>query len=176
MPRRGWTRRDVATSSIRSRTKPRLHSVAPRGGTSARGRKHIPTGRSRTMGSHSERGRGRGSYYRALPLDFALLELLPDDGLVAGVHWRGRRARHLADEINDRLAGVDDLEPFTAVQIQARLRSMHVVGHVVNHPSGQSSLDVWARTASGVELLGRKNEVLGLPGTIPTIGETHDPT
>lgn len=97
------------------------------------------------------------TYYSPTPLDFLLLQALPQKGVLGGVHWAGRPARHVRDEINEALeSGV-----VVAVStVQARLRSMKVAGHVEDFPSHGSGR-IWARTVSGSELLSRREEVLG---------------
>lgn len=116
----------------------------------------------------------KGNYYEPWPVDFALLELMPNEGLIAGVHWRGRQVKDMVGELNDQLTP-DDLrngaEPFTTPGIQARLRSMAVVGLVTNHP-GSGGMRIWARTSKGVDQLGRKNELLGIAEEGP--GDNND--
>jgi hypothetical protein len=91
--------------------------------------------------------------YEPTPLDFLLLELLPEQGMIGGVHWKGRRVVDLRNELGD---GV------TTGNVQGRLRSMHVAGLVDRHVSvGRAGVKIWSRTLDGSDLLARKTEVLG---------------
>lgn len=113
-------------------------------------------------------------YYKPTPLDFLLLERLPEKGLIGGLHWKGRRARDLRQEVLDDLAAEmraaaheqwDNNAPplempeLTSSQVMARLRSLHVAGYVENFTSiGQGA--IWARTVAGTAFLQTREEVL----------------
>jgi hypothetical protein len=78
-------------------------------------------------------------------MDFRLLELLPEVGLIGGVHWRGRRVRDLRDELN-QIEGID----LSSGNVQARLQAMRGAGFVRDFAtSGHGKL--WAKTPEGVE-------------------------
>lgn len=85
--------------------------------------------------------------YEPWPLDFRLLELMPNVGLVAGVHNAGRSAVALRDAINE-VAGEDVV---TSSQVSARLRVMRMAGLCDSAPA--TGNQVWARTALGVQML-----------------------
>jgi hypothetical protein len=97
-------------------------------------------------------------YYQPTPLDFQMLEAMPPKGILGGVHWAGRPARHLQEDINDALP--DGVKPLGTSTIQARLRSMKVAGYVEDfqaHGGGR----IWARTTEGSAFLARREQVLG---------------
>lgn len=85
--------------------------------------------------------------YVPWPLDIRCLELLPDEGLIGGVHHAGRRVVALVDDINDE-AGQ---KLVSSGQVQGRLRTMKLVGLVKNFPATGGS--VWARTVAGKRFL-----------------------
>lgn len=97
-------------------------------------------------------------YYMPMPLDFAVLERLPDKGILGGVHWAGRPVKHLVDEIN-QAAGAEGAHVDNNM-VTSRLRSMKIAGLVEVFPA--TGARIWARTTAGRELLGRREEVLGL--------------
>lgn len=99
------------------------------------------------------------NYYSPTPLDFLILEAIPEKGILGGVHWAGRPSRHIQEDLNEHL-GADTR--VGASTIMARLRSMKVAGYVedfASHGSGR----IWARTPEGTAHLARKAQVLGLP-------------
>jgi hypothetical protein len=96
-----------------------------------------------------------GSYYRPMPLDFAILGLLPDKGIIGGVHWAGVPARHVVRDINADLPA-----PVGTPEVTSRLRSMKVGGLVEDFPA--VGPNIWARTEAGVAHLRRRDEVLGV--------------
>jgi hypothetical protein len=99
-----------------------------------------------------------GSYYRPMPLDFAILGLLPAKGIIGGVHWAGVPARHVARDINaDLPSGADRLG---TPEITARLRSMKVAGLIEDFQAVGPM--IWARTPEGTDLLARRDEVLSV--------------
>lgn len=101
-----------------------------------------------------------GSYYKPLPLDFELLERMPEKGMIGGLHWRGRRARDIRADMLE--AHPDLQELLTVSMVQSRLRSMNVAGYVENFASiGAGGSVIWARTTKGSEFLKQKEEVLG---------------
>lgn len=99
-----------------------------------------------------------GENYRPLPLDFQILEELPDKGVLGGVHWAGRPLKHVRISINEHLP--EGFPPVAMSVIQARTRSMKLAGLVEDFPATSVGL-IWARTAAGVEVLATKAEVLG---------------
>lgn len=107
-----------------------------------------------------ERKRGAGTYYKPLPVDFTLLELMPEQGMIGGIHWKGRRVKDLHDEVLDRANG--ELEPgmLPTTMVAARIRSMHVEGLVANFGGTGSASVIWARTPKGTAFLATKDQVL----------------
>lgn len=106
--------------------------------------------------SHSN-GR-RGTYYKPQPVDFVLLEKLPEDGMIGGIHWKGRQLKDLRQEIID--GGVDaGILPLSFVS--ARMRSMAVEGLVVNRGTTMRSAAIWARTTEGTNYLAKREEIIG---------------
>src|SRR4051812_24039480 len=100
--------------------------------------------------------------YRPQPVDFQLLELLPDKGMIGGVHWRGRQARDIRQEILDHSNGELTPDMLTIGFVQGRLRAMTVAGYVESFGgSGTGGKNIWARTPDGVAFLEYKDEVLG---------------
>ena len=93
-------------------------------------------------------------HYSPQPLDYLLLELMPDQGTIGGVHWKGRRARDLRQMLLDNANGELTAEMLPMSGVQARLRSMAVVGYVKNYGAmGASGTKIWARTPQGVAFL-----------------------
>jgi len=104
---------------------------------------------------------GKGEYYRPIPIDFLLLEVIPERGLIGGVHWRGR----LVSDIIDELAVREDIDgsSITSSMVQSRMRSMRLAGYVEPfEATGAAGRSIWARTKAGSEYLARRDEVLGL--------------
>lgn len=97
--------------------------------------------------------------YSPTPLDFLLLEQVPDDGILGGVHWAGRPLKHVRDSINAGLP--DGVEPVATSTMQSRARTLKLAGYVIDHPSHGSGR-IWARTPAGAEFLNTKAEVLGV--------------
>jgi len=96
--------------------------------------------------------------YLPVPLDFRLLELLPEKGMIGGIHWKGRRTKDMLSEL---IEGDQDLASvLTSPMLMARLRSMHVAGYVEPFRS-ISGGNIWARTPEGSAWLKQKEEVLG---------------
>jgi hypothetical protein len=87
------------------------------------------------------------------PLDFVLLKILPDKGTLGGVHWRGRRAKDLKEEIAN--------PNVSSYQIGTRLGILKKSGYVQSFPGMGHGERIWARTEKGVALLGKKEEFLG---------------
>ncbi len=96
----------------------------------------------------SRNGSKAGSYYSPWPIDFRILEKLPEVGTIGGVHWKGRRTKDLPSDIG--------LEGVTSELVASRLRSMHAGGIVKNFPAGEQT--IWARTQKGTELLTKEEE------------------
>lgn len=105
--------------------------------------------------------------FEPLPVDFLILEALPDQGLIGGVHYKGRLVREVRKDLIAE-AGVDLETSF----LQARFRSLHVAGLIRRFPGtssgrsgsssgGTSSNTIWARTPRGRAFMARKDEFLG---------------
>lgn len=102
----------------------------------------------------SKKAKGAGNYYQPLPVDFAILETLPDVGTIGGIHWRGRRAVDIADQLN--------LDGFDSLNVGDRLRSMSAGKVIRSFPGGgRGGTKIWARTPEGSALLKRRGEYLG---------------
>jgi hypothetical protein len=85
--------------------------------------------------------------YRPWPLDEKLLKMLPDEGIIGGVHYRGRQAKHIKQEIDAEIGpGI-----VTMGQVQARMRELRFQGFAESFAA--SGGRVWARTAKGKEHL-----------------------
>jgi hypothetical protein len=106
----------------------------------------------------SRRNGTAGGYYKAQPVDFILLEKMPEIGMIGGIHWKGRRVKDLQQEIID---GGVDASLVTMPFVAARVRSMHVEG-LVEHFGGPNSGFIWARTDKGTEFLAKRDEILGV--------------
>jgi hypothetical protein len=90
---------------------------------------------------------GNKTGYEPWPLDYKLLELLPDAGIIGGVHYKGRRARDLLKEITSEIGeGILNI-----AQLQSRLRVLKMNGYAEKFPA--SGGDIWARTSEGVKFL-----------------------
>jgi hypothetical protein len=92
--------------------------------------------------------------FRATPLDFLLLEKIPEKGIIGGVHWAGRPVRHLVQEINHE----GDVR-VTSPMLNSRMRSMKMRGFVVDFQSHGGG-NIWARTPDGTAFLKTKEAVL----------------
>jgi hypothetical protein len=102
----------------------------------------------------------RHEYYEPVPLDFLILELLPDRGMIGGVHWKGRRVNDLTRELWSR-DGLDS-SILTVQQVASRLRAMNSAGMVASFSAiAGNGVKIWARTPEGTEHLGRRDELLG---------------
>lgn len=87
-----------------------------------------------------------------LPVDFALLEVLPDEGTMLGY-------KHIALQVAD-ISTRPEFEEFSGNQIAGRLKSMSYQGLTCT----QLTLPIqrglgWQRTAKGKELLARNGRV-----------------
>jgi hypothetical protein len=103
------------------------------------------------------------TFYSPLPLDFLILEKLPDEGTIGGIHWRGRRIVDLREEINEDLRGEATVN---SSELMARLRSMHGgaehgPGLVKPYQGRRNGAKIWARTQRGAEFLRHKEAYLG---------------
>lgn len=97
------------------------------------------------------------SHYEYWPLDFVLLEMLPDKGLLGGLHWKGRLTRDLAREINN---SVEEGPRMTSNGVGKRLRVLKAFGVVEDFPSGQGQR-IWARVPEkATALLAKKEDYL----------------
>ena len=95
-----------------------------------------------------------GTYYEPMPVDFSILALLPERGIIGGVHWAGVPVRHVTRDVNAEADGAT--LPGSAVM--ARLRSMKVAGYVEDFPAVGPR--IWARTPEGSAFLATREEVL----------------
>jgi hypothetical protein len=99
-----------------------------------------------------------GTYYSPVPLDFVVLDLLPEKGIIGGVHWAGVPVRHVVRDVN---AGTPQgTDPIAEAAISSRLRSMKVAGFVEDFAATGGR--IWARTSAGSAHLARRSEVLGV--------------
>lgn len=99
--------------------------------------------------------------HQPIPLDFLILECLPDKGMLGGIHWKGRRLKDVYTEILDTQNGVTP-SLLKQTDVGSRIRSMHAAGLTESFAAvGSGGLQIWARTDRGKELLARKAEVLG---------------
>jgi hypothetical protein len=96
-----------------------------------------------------------GDNYQPWPVDFPILELLPEDGVLGGVHWKGRRVKDVVDELRDQ-----DLD-VTSDLVASRMRSMNAGGVTIARPAGGGSAKVWARTTKGSTMLRNKEDYIG---------------
>lgn len=87
--------------------------------------------------------------YVPWPLDTRLLELMPDQGLIGGVHHAGRTVRGMVKQINDDAQQV----VVTSAQAQSRARILRELGLAEHYPA--SGGRVWARTAEGKRYLAK---------------------
>jgi exosome complex RNA-binding protein Csl4 len=109
---------------------------------------------------------GKGNYYRPMPLDFTILDLLPDRGMIGGVHWRGKRVKDVREQIVNQSDGELTKADLPTTAIAARMRSMTLEGFVENFTTvGSGGGVIWARTPKGLEHLARKDEILGMEAT-----------
>jgi hypothetical protein len=117
--------------------------------------------------------------YEPLPADFLILELLPDQGLIGGIHYKGRLVREVRKDLVEN-SGID----VPTSLIQTRMRSMALAGLVrkftgatTGRDAGKSSTtNIWARTPKGKTFMGRKDEFLGgLEDDLDTEGEVPAP-
>jgi hypothetical protein len=99
--------------------------------------------------------------FRPLPLDFTLLELMPEKGMIGGVHWRGRRGADLRQEVIEQANGELNPGELPTSLVMARIRSMHTFGLVESFSAAGSGTLIWARTPEGTEFLKTREEVLG---------------
>jgi hypothetical protein len=95
--------------------------------------------------------------YRPLPLDFLIVEQLPDKGIIGGVHWAGRSVRAVRDTINGALP--EGAQKIESSFVQSRIRNLKVMGYVTDFPSHGSGR-IWARTPEGAAFLATRDEVL----------------
>lgn len=97
--------------------------------------------------------------YDPWPVDIPILELLPEVGTIGGVHWRGRRARDVRDELNQD--GQLGAEVKTGL-ISARLREMHKHDLARSFPGGgNGGFRIWARTDAGTRIIRNKEAQVG---------------
>jgi hypothetical protein len=85
--------------------------------------------------------------YDPWPLDLRLLELMPDEGLIGGVHHAGRTIKGMVKQINDEV----QQNVVTTSQAQPRARILREVGYADHKPA--SGGRVWARTPAGKKFL-----------------------
>lgn len=99
--------------------------------------------------------------YEPVPLDFVVLDKLPDVGLVGGIHWRGRQVKDLVVEVNEGLAEQSAAAPkVQSSEVQARVRELKKAGLVKDFKGGSGGSRIWARTPAGTEFLSKREEYL----------------
>lgn len=119
------------------------------------------------MGSSSQSTEG----FRPTPLDFLILEALPEKAILGGVHWAGRPVKHVVADINESTPIGAPL--VTSSMAQSRVRSMKVAGYVSDFPSHGSGR-IWAKLPAARDLQRRKSELLGIPAPDRVPGFGHD--
>lgn len=87
--------------------------------------------------------------YVPWPLDTRLLELMPDQGLIGGVHHAGRTIKGMVKQINDEAQQI----VVTSAQAQSRARLLRELELVEIFPA--SGGKVWARTPAGKQFLAK---------------------
>lgn len=111
-----------------------------------------------------------GGYYEPLPLDFEILSFLPEKGLIGGIHWKGRRVRDVAEEVNEGVRKTmlteGEQEPpsdifVKSTTIQSRLRAMQVAGLVKGFPGTGQGERIWAKLPKAAELIRHKEAYIG---------------
>lgn len=103
----------------------------------------------------------KGDYYRPLPLDFLILEVIPERGLIGGIQWKGWRVMDILDNLMER----EDIDGsiLSTPMIQSRLRSMRIAGYVQSfETTAANGRSVWARSKEGTAHLEKRDEILGL--------------
>lgn len=97
--------------------------------------------------------------YEPMPLDFLILEVMPEQGMIGGVHWKGKRVADIASEINERSNGSGVKTKGT--MIDGRMRSLKHFGYTKDFASyGTGGTRIWARTPEGTKLLANKEAIL----------------
>jgi hypothetical protein len=92
--------------------------------------------------------RKRGKFYAPHPLDFGIIERLPNEGTTLGFHTIAMPARALTEELN---ADVPREAWVKTSQVTGRLVSMKSAGYVVQVVMiGQNERWGWQRTTQGV--------------------------
>lgn len=84
-------------------------------------------------------------YYAPWPLDYRLLAMVPEEGTIGGVHWKGRRSADLVAELNH-----EEEIRVTSAMVSARLRAMQAAGYTKAY-GGSGNKKVWAKTPAGVK-------------------------
>lgn len=89
----------------------------------------------------------KGQYYEPHPLDYELLQRMPEEGAMLGYHTLGMTVKHALKELNKDVPLAARL---TAEEVSARVRSMHVVGYVAKVKLlGTGGTLGWQRTPKG---------------------------
>lgn len=91
--------------------------------------------------------------FEAWPLDFVILEKIPEKGMIGGVHWRGRQVKDLAEEVKDDVGST-----VSTGSLASRLRAMKVAGFVQDFPASEGR--IWARLEAGTSFLRQKETYL----------------
>lgn len=97
------------------------------------------------------------------PMDFRILELLPEEGLIGGVHWRGRFALDIANDIMESIPNEDkQYVTINGLTVGNALTHLEKEGLTKQYPGrgSKGGKRIWARTSSGTEFLSRKDEFL----------------
>jgi DNA-binding PadR family transcriptional regulator len=105
---------------------------------------------------------GNGNSFQPWPLDLKILEILPEEGLIGGVHPRGRRVKDVREEILDEMPEEDRKElealgqdPISTGTLQSRCSELRKYGFVVYSQGGNTG-KIWAKTSKGVQFLARE--------------------
>jgi hypothetical protein len=87
-----------------------------------------------------------GAYYRAMPIDQLILDLLPEEGTVGGIHWRGVRVKDVLTGLREQAPDDASKKLITSTLVQSRLRSMAAANMVANYPTvGSGGVAIWAK-------------------------------
>lgn len=97
--------------------------------------------------------------YEPWPIDFAILDVLPDQGLIGGLHNKGKSVKAFVAEMNKKtgLAGTENAA--TSTGVSARCRVLREVGYAETFPATGGR--IWARTPQGAEFLKKHKEEVG---------------
>lgn len=87
------------------------------------------------------------------PMEHRVLEILPPEGLIGGVHYRGRIAVDIANEILEGISPEDrQYVHINGLTVGNVLTNLQKVG-LVKQYGKSSQRRIWARTPKGTEIL-----------------------